>query len=433
VNRKFGNAIVSGLALVFAICIAASANAAITYVGTCTGALIHYPTIQQGVNASAAGGTVKVCPGTYPEQVEIKKNLTLEGFTVGTSNQVVVAAPGGGVVANTTSLATGNPIAAQIYVHDAASVTVTDVVVDGAGNGFGNNCGAPDLIGIYYQDASGLVNQVVARNQTASPANGCQWGLGIFVQSGVSLVTHNAGTSTVTVENSSVHDFMKNGITGNEVGTALTVTSNEIRGQGSTTGAAENGIQLGFGATGKVTSNTVIDEIWAPDTSSDPGDAAAGILVYDVAGSTVSSNHVGGTQFGIAVVGDGGTPADNATISSNVLDGTLIFDGIDVCGSSGGTISSNIVTGSTQSGIHLDGTCAPVASGGTTVSSNVINEACAGILNGTAGNTLSPASTFFNTVNTILVGDVCPAAPNADIARLASSSQDVVRPHPARP
>ena len=73
-----------------------------------------------------------------------------------------------------------------------------------------------------------------------------------FVQSGISLVTGGAGTSTVTVRNSSVHDFQKNGITGNEVGTTLTVSSNEVRGLGPTNGAAENGVQLGFGATGRV-------------------------------------------------------------------------------------------------------------------------------------------------------------------------------------
>jgi parallel beta-helix repeat protein len=430
-RNKFGNAIVLGLALAFVFCVAASANAAITYVGTCTGSLVHYPTIQQGVNAAAASGTVEVCPGTYPEQVEIKKNLTLKAITIGTANQAVIAAPGGGVVANTVSLSSGNPIAAQIWVHDATNVQLVNLVVDGAGNGLGANCGAPNLIGIYYQDASGLMNEVVARNQTAVPANGCQWGLGIFVQSGTSLVTHAAGTSTVTVEHSSVHDFMKNGITGNEVGTALTVSNNEVRGQGSTTGAAENGIQLGFGATGTVTTNTVIDSVWAPDTSSDTGDAAAGILIYDVANANVNTNHVGDTQFGIAVVADTAGAANNATISNNVLDGTLIFDGIDVCGSTGGTISGNTVAGSTQSGIHLDGTCG-VASGGAAVSGNVINEACAGILNGVS-NTIG-TNTYYNVVNTTLTGDVCPAVLAADVSRLqASSGQDTLRPHPARP
>ncbi len=308
-----------------------------------------------------------------------------------------MTAPAGGIVANTVSLATAYPIAAQIYVHDATGVTIANLTVDGSGNNGLTTCGVPNcrhlLPGCYR-------NNKQCRH-AKSDLGASQWmrqgtGMGIFVQSGISLVTGGAGTSTVTVLNSSVHDFQKNGITGNEVGTQLTVTSNEVRGQGPTNGAAENGIQLGFGATGKVNANTVIDEIWAPDTASDSGDAAVGILIFDVAGASVLTNHVGNTQFGIAVAGDTTGAADNATITNNTLDGTLIFDGINVCGSSGGTITGNVVSGSTQSGIHLDGTCTGVTSGGTTVTGNTINEACAGILDGTAGNTTSP-DTFFNT------------------------------------
>lgn len=432
-KNKFGKAIISGLALAFANFVAVSANAATVFVGACGSPA--FATIQAAVTAAPAGSTINVCPGTYPEQVSINKRLTLQGVASGSLNQAVVTAPAGGIVANTVSLATAYPIAAQIYVHDATGVTIANLTVDGSGNNGLTGCGAPNLVGIYYQDATGPIRDVVTRNQTSVPPNGCAQGtgMGIFVQSGVSLVTGGAGTSTVTVLNSSVHDFQKNGITGNEVGTQLTVTSNEVRGQGPTKGASENGIQLGFGATGKVSANTIMDEIWAPDTSSDSGDAATGILIFDVADASVLNNHVGNTQFGIAVAGDTTGAADNATITNNTFDGTLIFDGINVCGSSGGTITGNVVSGSTQSGIHLDGTCTGVTSGGTTVTGNTINEACAGILDGTAGNTTSPDS-FFNTTHTVLDGDVCPAAaPDASPALIASSAKATARPHPARP
>jgi len=411
-----------------------SAYAATVFVGTC--GTPNVSTIQAAVTAAPPGSTVNVCPGTYPEQVTINKRLTLQGVTSGTLNQAVVTAPAGGIVQNTVSLATAYPIAAQIYVHDTArAVTISNLTVDGSGNNGLTACGAPNLVGIYYQDAQGTIQNVVTRNQTSVPPNGCAQGtgMGIFVQSGISLVTGGAGTSTVTVQNSSVHDFQKNGITGNEVGTKLTVSSNEVRGLGPTNGASENGIQLGFGATGRVGGNTVIDEIWAPDTSADSGDAAVGILIFDVADATVANNHLGNTQFGIAVAGDTTGEADDATITGNTLDGTLIFDGINVCGSSGGTITGNVISGSTQSGIHLDGTCTGVTSGDTTATGNTINEACAGILDGTAGNTTSP-NTFFNTTNTVLDGDVCPAVgENVSRPLIASAARVRARPHPARP
>ncbi len=206
-KNKIGKAIVWGLALALANFVAVSANAATFFVGACGSPT--FPTIQAAVTAVPAGSTVDVCPGLYPEQVTINQRLTLQGVKSGTLNQAVVTAPAGGIVANTVSLATAYPIAAQIYVHDTTGVAISNLTVDGSGNNGLTACGAPNLVGIYYQDASGTIRDVVTRNQTSVPPNGCGQGtgMGIFVQSGISLVSGGAGTSTVTVQNSSVHDF----------------------------------------------------------------------------------------------------------------------------------------------------------------------------------------------------------------------------------
>jgi parallel beta-helix repeat protein len=397
VANKFGKVIVSGLALAFAICGAGLANAGTIYVGGC--AIPSYPTISLAVANSTNGGVVKVCPGggsgpggSYPEQVKITKNLTLEGITSGTAGEAVITAPSGGVVQNATSVDAffNDAIAAQILVQNAAAVTITDLTVDGGTSWNGCN---PNLVGIYYQNSSGTINRVVTRNQTAVPISGCQSGLGIYVES-------PSGTSTVTVENSSVHDFQKNGITGDEVGTTLTATLNQVRGVGPTAAIAQNGILVLDGATGKIQSNTVTDVNYttAPESS--------GILVYDSANVTISANHVGSAQYGIAIEGDGSFPANDATISDNVVNGA--FDGVDVCGSTGGSVTGNNIGGSTESGIHLDGSCTPTA-GGTTVSGNTVNEGCAAYLDNTGESPTFTAAETTNVVNTILTGqDTCP-------------------------
>jgi hypothetical protein len=71
-----------------------------------------------------------------------------------------------------------------------------------------------------------------------------------------------------------VPGYQKNGITATEAGTGLntlgpvvTSTENAIVGLAATAmnwpnGAAENGIQVGFGATGTITENAVEDNIW---------------------------------------------------------------------------------------------------------------------------------------------------------------------------
>lgn len=190
------------------------------------------------MNATPPGATIAVWPGLYPEQILVYQALTLKGIASGNQAAAIISVPNGGLVQNATSLATGAAIAAQILVQSATSVTITNITVDGANNGI-NGCG-PDPIGIYYQNSSGTISHDSILNEVlAAGLTGCQTGLGIFVQSG------NPGSSTVTITNNHVANFQKNGITGNEVG------------QGPTNGAAENSIQIGFGAAGTVTGNTV--------------------------------------------------------------------------------------------------------------------------------------------------------------------------------
>jgi pectin methylesterase-like acyl-CoA thioesterase len=65
-------------------------------VGTCLKSLPSFSTIQDAVNTVPSLGTVKVCPGNYPEQVIISKPLTLTGISSGTSDMPAVIAPAGG-------------------------------------------------------------------------------------------------------------------------------------------------------------------------------------------------------------------------------------------------------------------------------------------------------------------------------------------------
>jgi parallel beta-helix repeat protein len=340
------------------------------------------------------------------------------------------------------------PVAAQVLVKNARQVVLNNITVDGAGNGI-SGC-APDLRGIYYQNASGTIENVATRNQALSPgSNGCQSGQGIFVQSGY-------GTSStpqyVAILGNSVHAFQKNGITVDGSPLTFLVQKNYIVGQGPTTGAAENGIQISDGATGEVENNTTLDEIWAPDTSSDTGDAASGILIYSSANVEIESNTVGSTQFGIVTVSDStyASPqdpngsADHTNIHDNNILGTQIFDGIDVC-SNNNVIVNNAVFSSTEAGIHLDSSCGSTGRNNL-VASNTINDACAGILQGGTPNTIGGGSlfgliplpgsnTFFNDTNTVLAGDVCPVAPAPAVAAftanaLSQSASGSVGAHP---
>jgi hypothetical protein len=421
---------------------------------------IVYSTIQKAVNAATTPGQlIYVCPGTYAEQVTITTSLTLEGVSSSGSNGAsargsdgpTITPPSGGLVTNGSDIF-GNSVAAQIFVASTnGSVTIKYLTVDGTGNNVaGCSLGPGALTGIYYQNTAGTISYNTVRNQYETDFaayGGCQEGLAINVES--------TSSNSVTISFNSVHAYQKNGITAtgaatgpNAPGPTVTINNNYIVGLGAnalnwppytTPGniapqwgypAAENGIQVGYGATGTVSSNTVNDNIWGDDTSSQPNNAASGILIYASTGVSVTSNYVGSAQFGIVAVTDPTYgPADQTIIKSNKVTGTQLFDAIDVCSSSN-TVQTNSIYGSTESGVHIDDSCG--TGNNNTVSGNTINEACAGVLLGMGtGNTVS--GIYYNVGTTTMSGDQCPAAAPDVKSGKGASGQLRARPSPYTP
>jgi hypothetical protein len=365
-------------------------------VGSCT-SLVNFATIQQAVNAVPPGSTIQICPGTYHEQVLITQKVTLVGISNGMLDRVVVAPPTTGMVANTVDVDDPTlPIAAQILVQNTAGpVSISNLTVDATNNQIGG-C-APDLQGILFQNASGLVNHVAVRNQTLGAGlGGCQSGESIYVQSA------SGSTSTVTVQDSSVHRYNKNGITGNDAGTTLTVTGNYVEGAGvvAVPGAAQNGIQLAFGAAGKITGNTVIDNVYGDPTIA----ASADILLYDTAANSgigVAMNTVGNSQLPIALIAASVGGGDGVSVTSNKIFGTSTYDAIDVC-TNGNTVKSNTIYNSAESAVHYDASCGGTGNNNIVSGNTILESACAGILvdSGTSGNTSAP-NTYYTVAYTI--------------------------------
>jgi nitrous oxidase accessory protein NosD len=339
-----------------------------------------FTSIQDAVNAASPGSLIRVCPGTYHEQVSITKSLTIEGD----NGAILLPA---GMVANAIG-SSGSPVAAAILVRDAANVDIEGLIVDTANHGI-TGC-APILIGILYQNSSGTIEHNAVRNTKLSASlNGCQSGDAIVVQSA------GGGTSKVSIDDNSIHDYQKNGITGNEAGTEVAITKNVVVGLGPTTGAAQNGIQIGFGAKGGIVQNTVTDNVWSPCVSlTNCAFNATGILVFESDNVQVEHNFVATNQVGIFAGGQ------NATIDSNNLSNSLVLVGIDLAGDNN-LASRNDVANSGQAAILIEGN-------DNKVQGNDITEAPVGILklSGTTGNTVS-RNTIFDTL--IRVVDPVPA------------------------
>lgn len=320
-----------------------------------------YTAIQAAVNAAKSGDVIRVCPGTYREQVVIDKSLSVEA-----DNGVIVIPSD--VVANSAGASSSDTIAAIILVKNADNVELKGFIVDGSANGI-TAC-SPDLIGILYQDASGSIEHNAVRNvRLANSLPGCQSGGAIVVQSSAS------GQSGVSIADNSVDGYQKNGITANEPGTKVDVIGNAVTGLGPTTGAAQNGIQIGFGAQGRVINNAVADNVYSPcESAADCPSNAAGILIYQSDGVRVERNAVGSNQVGIFVAANNGAIGDNRVFHSVAL------DGIALVGNSN-TVSSNDISSSDDAAVYIQGN-------NNTVFDNEFTGAAFGIfkISGSSGN-----------------------------------------------
>lgn len=265
----------------------------------CSDTTTAYTTIQAAVTSAASGDAIFICPGTYAEQVEI---ATSDLMIAGDDQASVIVRPTS-LTTNATSLATGFPIDAIFLVDAAVGVSISSLTVDGSGATL-PGC-SPNYIGIYYRASSGTINDVRVTNMRPGPGlDGCQTGLGIFVQSGNGGPDFNA---SVTITSSKVEQYSKNGITANEPGTTVTITDNKVFGRGPVGlgDAAQNGIQIGFGARGMVDGNEVKDHDYTP-----PDFVACGVLMFEGGGGLgrTKNNIYSGNEQNLCTAGAGSPP-----------------------------------------------------------------------------------------------------------------------------
>lgn len=229
-------------------------------------------------------------------------------------------------------------------------VTITNLVVDGSllpafFTSAGFSCGLPitgdpfDYEGVLFLNAGGTITGNTVQNVYLPLGSaGCQPGNAVEVQTGVSL------SSTVVISNNQVLNYNKNGITCNDVGTTCTITKNTVSFYSAYTDyIAPNGIQIGFGAVGTVSDNTVSgNECNVPTTCGSDyvtQTQSAGILTYESgAGTRVSGNTVSGNDIGILTSSDA-VMSTNNVVQNNRYEGMYLNDGTY-------TASNNRISGS---------------------------------------------------------------------------------------
>jgi hypothetical protein len=273
-----------------------------------------YATIQSAINAAPDGTKIVVCKGTYHASVVIPASKTGLDI-VGDTGSIVSPTTPAAAVTDPAPASVGGvyPIVAIVRVAPGATgTTISGLEINGKTIESGVNGCNNDLVGLYWSAtkghaASGTASGLDVANVT--PANsGCGTGQGIYVDAGT------GGTAKVTLHQNTVSGYGKNGITCGEIGVYCTISANTTT-SSPTSAAAQNGIQVGFGATGIVNENYVSGNDWtAYGTDSNPevqSDFASGVLLYaagvNSAGAAktsveVSGNTLVGNQIGVEVV-----------------------------------------------------------------------------------------------------------------------------------
>jgi len=373
--------------------------ATVTYiVGTCKSGT-HFSTIQSALDASPAPNTVEVCPGTYYEQVTISHPVTLEGIAEGNGSLAQIELPSGYTVNASVDAGGGSePAIAQVYVNDVSGGTVNLTNLNVNGVGFSTNDSI--FIGVLYNQSSGTINQVTTSAQNTSGGATNVDGIGMWIQGGSSK-------PSVTVENSSVHDFTGVGIlaVGETTAPDLTVT---IKNNVVSSDASTNDLVVEEGTDPTVSGNIVSG-----------GDY--GIITLATTGS-ITGNTFLGSQIGIELAADG------ASVTSNFIYGAVTY-AIDVSATALKTskVENNTIrTVKSPSSYDSNGTgielhCNNISS--SRVNTNTIMDSFNGYGDAPAGfaGSNTYVGLFFDVDNSCTSGGVSKASPAPRLKLLGQS------------
>jgi len=264
-----------------------------------------FASIQAGVTASNDNGTVNVKVGTYDEQVVINKSLTLQGAGDTTLIKPSQATADAFQLFERKETGTGNDTAPIVVATTSgATVNIQNLKIDGSLVGSVPG-GASMFAGILYRDTNGLIDHVTVENIGA-----------IYGGCGMYLVGHDTAVN-VEVSYCNVSSYNKNGITANYPNITANIHHNTVTGMGPTDVSAQNGIQIGSGATGTVNNNQVSGCQWngydpLAEAYEDDWTAAGILVIAPNSALEISGNEVQSCDVGMDI--ESGTPT---TITNN--------------------------------------------------------------------------------------------------------------------
>jgi parallel beta-helix repeat protein len=334
----------AGLALALGMAASAnqSARAATITVGMASATCVspQFATIQAAVNAAHSGDTIRVCPGTYAEQVSIptgKNHLTL-----------VSTIPFAATIQAPPAMTSPKAI---VHVAGAKDATIQSFTISGPGDGA---CDSIEFGVLVNGGGSAAIrfNHITLIKDTGF--SGCQNGIGVLVGGHASTDTGSA-----TIAENFIDQYQKGGVVVSNAGSKAGISGNDVHGIGPTPSIAQNGIQVSNGAAGEIEGNDVADNVFSGRNF-----ASAGVLLFAPGHVEVENNHVIRNDVNVWLFDTKG-----AEVSSNrVTDAT--FEGIFLQTDTTSATTGNKVFGNVALNNGDDGILVDIGSTGNSISHN---------------------------------------------------------------
>ena len=309
-----------------------------------------FTTIQAAVNASGPGDTVKVCPGTYAEQVRINGHnhdkLKLESLK---PLQAVIQWP-----------MIESPPLALVDVNTADRVTLRGFVITGPFTFPG--CSGERHEGVLVENAvdGHIHHNHITKIQNVDPLlYGCQEGDAVAIGHRISLVTTCDGTvpGSARVDHNLIDEYQKNGVQVFNDGSVARVDHNVI--SGSTNPAvrviiASNGAVVACGAAANVDHNVISQNHYTGPLAASSG----GVIITGAppGSSQVQDNRIFDNDYGIETHAQNDLEISHNDVFNHRTDGIVLCGDMlnRGCGPATGiVVQKNKIHDNVDSGIEL--------------------------------------------------------------------------------
>jgi hypothetical protein len=310
-----------------------------------------YNSIQKAIGVNAPSTVIHVCPGTYEEQLEIEKALTItapEGATVKLPASPKHSATPCDVPADEQDLiAICGAVSVKLLGGATSHLTVAGAWPAGTCN--------EDLYGIFVGGKASLaLTNASVTHAGAEPINGCQGGIGVQVGRNY---TGQVGTASLTSD--VITGYQKNGITVDGKQSKATIRKVMIE-SAPTSEIAQNGIQVSRGAQAGITESKIegnecnVASCGPNEHAFSPWqeeEDATGVLFYKEGKGSVTKTTISHNDIGVYSLSEAETTTPQLSLVGDTLEANRYW-GITL-DQGYATVNKDTITGPARVGIQV--------------------------------------------------------------------------------